>query len=127
MVFFDRLFSAYYFLLLKLRQLVIVKSRIEDFQAMSLVLISQILTISVCTSLLKRRKIIGDIGLTKPIVIVFVLIFFYIGYKYFLSNQKRKTKIIDEYRNLSRAEKVIWEIISIGFILGPLLIVWTVF
>jgi hypothetical protein len=121
MIFYDRLFATYYFWCLKLRK--INKTRIEDFQAMCLVLCSQILVIGIFLTSLQNSSFIPHINIPKPITIIALLIMIYFEYKYFLSDRKRKNRIIDNYRELPFLKKTVWKIVSAGLILIPLLVI----
>lgn len=121
MIFFDRLFATYYFGLLKLRK--INKTRIEDFQAMCMVLCSQILVIGLFITILKNLSLIGHLNIPKPILIIAGLTTIFIGYKYFLSDRNRKNRIIENYRKLPVFKKTIWQIVSASLILIPLIVI----
>ena len=118
MTFFNNLFAAYYFLCLKLRK--INRTRIEDFQAMCLVLCSQILLVAVLMTISKKIYHLTFI-IPELSTIIIALLLLFIGHKYFLSNRIRKNLMIDTFRNFPNRTKIVWKIIAVCLILLPLL------
>ncbi len=103
---------------LKLRK--INRIRTEDFQAMCLVLSSQILLAAVLMTISKKMYHLNFI-IPKSLSIIIALLLLFIGYKYFISNRSRKNLIIDTFRNLTNRKKTIWKITAVCLIILPLI------
>ena len=121
MVFLNNIFSSYYFMLLKLRK--INKIRIEDFQAMCLVMSIPFFITGALIKLLQKLYTINFPQVPKPLTFILVIFLIFIGYKYFLSNRERKNRIIDRYRNSTKQQQNIWKIISLLIIIIPLFVI----
>ena len=121
MIFYKRLFASYYFLLLKLRK--INRARIEDTQAVILVLVTQILIALVIVLILKKADIIKIASISKVLLIGVSLIIMFCAERYFLSNRIRRNEIIDSYRDLPIFQKRIWTVISLSVNIIPIVLI----
>lgn len=128
MIVFERLFGAYYFMILKKRKFnkyfknFLFRSTDEDSSAFTILIASQILSLGVILAIFKSRHyfIMESSSIIKGIAIYGGLVFF--QYRHFLSNRDRRRKIIEEFRNLSNREKIIWNIVSMLIIIIPIVL-----
>ena len=122
MKFFERIFASCYFLLLEVKRF--TKSRSdEDYGALLILISSQLMPIYCILFFLKIRGLVENFNPPPYLIILVSLIFLGIGYLYFLSNRKRRNRIIDEYRVLSTSSKKWWTIIPFVFLFLPVLII----
>lgn len=119
MVFYHRLFAAYYFIILKIKK--ISKSRIEEFQAVCLVILSHILMVIPMALVLRKFNIIIYTDPAKIFIIVALLLAFFFSERYFLGNRARRNSIIDSFRELNDSQKRNWKIIALAFIIVPII------
>ena len=93
---------------------------------MLLVICSQFYIICIIVWALKK-----SVGLNVPIfpqglsvlqrilIITIIAIWFYLGYKYFLSDRKKRNKFIDDFRETEGNKKIIWKLIAFALLLTP--------
>jgi hypothetical protein len=124
MIFFERLFAAYYFLFLKFRK--INKSRIEDEQAATFVSINwfliTIILLGVCQKFLYLNK-----TYVSYFTILVGIVLYFVSNKYFLSDRERRNRILDAFRELNKRRKVFWEAVSFLVIIIEVVVLIIVF
>ena len=126
---FQRLFAAYYLLLIKLRRIklfrLLNRGNSGDFGTLCFVMLTQFYLLCLITYLLKL--IIGfriprfskeDIYVKVTFVILW-LIWLYFSNKYFISNRERRNKFIDSLRNLNYKQRLFWELLAYFTMLTP--------
>jgi hypothetical protein len=130
-IFFQRLFAAYYFILIRPRRIRTLRhfslGGTEDFGAMCLVLISQLLIFG-CIFFLLRHSIgsstlsfSGNVfSLRKIFALLILAIWLYAGNKYFLSDRNRRNKFIESFRSLTKKQKLYWYLMGIFFLSAPI-------
>ena len=121
MIVFERIFAAYYFMFLHLRK--INRSRIEDFQATSMICVIQFF-ILLCFSVLILKMFDISYKQKIPLIISLIItgILIFSNYRYFLSNRDRRNKIIDDYRILNDRTKRTWTALALLLFLIPCII-----
>ena len=126
MLFFERLYAAYYFLFIAKRRLnkklgISNLGEDEDFGALCLLLVSQFLLL---VTFIDVSDLIPQVSAMKAklISITGFVIFTIVEYRYFISNRDRRRWVIEDFRILSKLWKAIWHIISIIVIVGTVII-----
>jgi hypothetical protein len=117
-LFFHRIFSAYYFMLLKLKK--INRLGIEDWQAMLFVCFFEIFLFFMLLMAAKRIFHFKIPHINKFLLIGVFLVQLYLNNRYFLSSRKRRNYIIDDFRALEKTEKRKWNLIAIGALVVPM-------
>lgn len=124
MLFFERLFATYYFMVLKLRK--INRIRIEDFQAMILVCICESELLGMLLVIIDRVFKFTPTYINKVNTLLFLCIILYFNNAYFLSKRQRRNAFIDSYRELEPRQKIIWRFIGVLIFIIPLVVIYFV-
>lgn len=126
MIIFRHLFAANYFLLMSIRRSRFLKpfSRGgEDFGAMCFVVCSQFHLLCLIVWILKTIfKFELPVGLnSKQVLFCYIItaVWFYSGYKYFISDNLRKNRFIDQFNSMSKRNQVYWKSFAMFLMLVP--------
>jgi hypothetical protein len=133
MFFFQRLFSAFYSILIRLRRIQFLRHMnrggTEDFGAVCFVTLTQLYIVLFIVWILK--KIIGfdtdiynknfliAVKITGAILYGIVL---YFNRNYFLKDRTTRNTFIDSFRELNISKRRVWNIFGLILILLPLLV-----
>lgn len=87
-------------------------------------IMQSIFLIMILITFLEKLKIINPISIPDPLAIGILIIMFIVGHIYFISNRKRRNRIIDNYRELKKFNKNLWTIISVSMLVIPLVLIF---
>ena len=122
MLYFERTYSCYYFFYVKLRK--IIKNRDdEDIAALFPFTLSLMLPILAFIFFFLKLNHLSKTTISPVTILLIIWIPFTLSYFYFVSNRKRRNRIIDDYRYLSKRAKLFWQIISILNLIIPFILI----
>lgn len=125
MVVVERLFAVYYFMFI-LKKKVTRKSRLlrefdEDSGALAFLVAGEWLMLAFAVACFKENygyTLSSNLAIAGLLAYGLLLFF---QYRLFIANRQRRRKIIEEFRNLPKARKLLWNIIGILVIIVPII------
>ena len=128
MLFFERIFAAYYYMFVNIRnffrrrKIKFMVERNEEHGALALLTAAQFLLLGIL--IIIAKKTFGFV--IRPSYGIFYLLIYGIlllsQYVYFLSNRERRRKILDAYLTLKKPQKTGWSILAFCIISVPIML-----
>ena len=122
MIYFERIYVCFYFLLIHIRRFSKIRSN-ERLDALFPFLLSQLFPLAAFVTVYCNLNSIPFPNLSKFEIVVVMFLPFIPSYFYFVSNRNRSNRIIDSYRYLSERTKRVWTTISLLLIALPIFVI----